>query len=103
MLREADTEESGERNNAARQFNKAETVVSLGYGRNKRLAYKKIIKKMQVQEAGAKTVRRPAGSCIILFPLNKLPLANSYFLLKSVKMKLFVLNTKKIKSYNSSL
>lgn len=52
---------------------------------------------MQVQEAGAKTVRRPAGSCIILFPLNKLPLANSYFLLKSVKMKLFVLNTKKNK------
>lgn len=50
---------------------------------------------MQVQEAGAKTVRRSAGSCIILFPLNKLPLANSYFLLKSVKMKLFVLNTKK--------
>lgn len=50
---------------------------------------------MRVQEAGAKTVRRPAGSCIILFPLNKLPLANSDFLLKSVRMKLFVLNTKK--------
>lgn len=54
--------------------------MSLGYGLNKRLANEK--KKMQVREAGA-THSKPAES-IILFPLNKLSLANSDFLLFKV-------------------